>query len=422
MNKTKNHIICETTQRASGVVQCQVVEAGKVVRSYKPQKNLILNQGLDLVCGTGVWCDLFTYCVAGTGTTATNFASGAGQNGSGAATTFTGPGSFDFTVSAAIGDMIKMTSGASSGSEVRITAIGGATSVTYTPSGTLSSGEFTVYKTSQVGLATETKRTNTYLTGSGNCGSSVSGSNVILKRTFDFSAEVGSVTFNEVGLSYTNSSGSNLFSRIKLSSGIPLTAGQQLRVIYTLTIALSPTTLTAATFTITGWPVLPSTSLDGDQQWQLCGITGIDTNGGNSVTDATGGGIGLGCGCMEPSYTTASGGFFCHIWISPDATAPTTFNTTPVNRLTNYEHKAVTLSSYTNLDFYRDKTTTFLVGEANRADWRSMGMGIHNTAGISITSANNGCAFVCVFDEVQTKNSLYTLTLTFRITVGRTLA
>jgi len=281
-------IICETYQRAQGVVQCQVVEAGKVVRSYAPQKNLILNAGLNLVCASFVWGDCFSACVAGTGTTITNVASGAAQNGSGAATTFTGPGSFDFTTYAAVGDMLKMTSGSSSGSEVRILTVTDATHVEYTPSGTLSSGEFTVYKTSQVGLATESKRTNTYLTGAGNCGSSMSGSNAILKRTFDFSAEVGSVTYNEIGLSYTLSAGNNLFSRIKLAVGIALTVGQQLRVIYTLTIALSPTSLTAATYTISGWPVLPSTSLDGDQQWQMPGIVGIDTSGANAIVDAGG--------------------------------------------------------------------------------------------------------------------------------------
>ena len=84
-------------------------------------------------------------------------------------------------------------------------------------------------------------------------------------------------------------------------------------------------------------------------------------------------------------------------------------------------HKLVTLSAYSNLNFYRDKTVTFLVGEANRSDWRSMGLGSDQYSP-GVGSAGNGTAFVCVFDEAQTKDSLYTLTLTFRITVGRTLA
>jgi len=414
-----NKIISHCYQQASGVVQCQVVEKGRVVRSYEPQKNLILNQGLNTVCSSVVWGDAFLHCAAGTGTTATNAASGAGENGSGASTTFTGPGSFNFTSNAAVGDMLKMSSGSSSGTEVRITAVTDATHVEYIPSGTLSSGEFTIYKTSQVGLATEVKRHSVYLTGSGNCGSSVSGSSCVLKRTFDFSAESGGVTYNEVGFSWTSTPGNNLFSRIKLSSGVPLIAGQQFRVIYTLTIAVSPTTLTPATFNITGWPVLPSTSLDGDQQWQLPGIIGIATDGTYQQSDAGGS---YGTGCLEPCIVdTASGLYSCYIWISPNASAPTSFNTAAVDRTANSAHQIVTLSSYVALDFFRDKSTTFAVGAANRTDFRSMGLGTYRF-GSSVYPESTGCAFVCVFDEAQTKSSLYTLTLSFRIHVGRTLA
>jgi len=419
MNKNMKRYLSESFQVANGVLECQVVERGRVVRRFKPQKNLILNQGLNEVCATRVWGDCFVYAVAGTGTTATNYASGGGENGSGATSTFTGPGTFDFTVYAAVGDMLQMTSGASSGSEVRITSVTDATHVEYTPAGTLSSGEFAVYKTSQVGLTTEVKRTNTYLTGAGNCGDEIGASSVDLKRTFDFSAESGSVTYNEIGFSWTASVGTNLFSRIKLAVGVSLTTGQLLRVVYTLTINVSPIALTAITYSITGWPVAPSTSLDGDQQWQQAGIMGINTSGVNNTIDAGGS---YAVGCMEPSYVSSGGAYATHLWLSSIATAPSAFGGTPIDRRTESVYQVVVLSAYTPLDFYRDKTTTFAVGDANRTDWRSMGLGTYNNNTPAVHPANNGTAFVCLFDEVQTKNSLYTLTLTFRITVGRVLA
>lgn len=411
-------------QKAKGRVKVQVLDANRNIIEDRPwQNNLILNQGLDGICSSYRWCDAFAYCAAGSGTTPTNVVSGVGNTGSGAGTTFTGPAAINFTTDAAVGDMLQMTSGTSSGTEVRITAITDATHVEYTPSGTINAGEFTIWHTAQTGLTTELKRTNNYLTGTGNCGSSFASNTITMIRTFDFTAEVGSVTYNEVGLSNTATVAANLFSRIKLASGVALTAGQALRIIYELSVTITPaTTVTGATFSISGWPVAPATDTNGSYQVVHPGIAGVTTAGGTTGIPQNWAGSSLATGIQSLEPTT--NGFNKQIWISPSLTAISAFTSTAAvtNRSTNATNKNSSLTTYTALDFFRDATVTFAVGEANRTDFRSMGVGASYSGGGVVGSDANGSAFVCLFDQAQTKDSLHTLTLNFRISVGRTLA
>jgi NADP-dependent 3-hydroxy acid dehydrogenase YdfG len=89
------------------------------------------------------------------------------------------------------------------------------------------------------------------------------------------------------------------------------------------------------------------------------------------------------------------------------------------DRRTNMTSRNATLAVYVPLNFFNDKSTTFVVGEANRTDFRSMGIGsLANSKSVGFT----GDAVEATFDESQTKDSLHTLTLTWRISVGRTLA
>lgn len=412
---TRKQFITEINLKAHGIVQCSVINHdGSIDRTYPSQKNLILNQGLNNVCSSTSWADQFLRCAVGTGATVTSAASGGGVTGAGAVTTFTNttPGTFNWTTNSSVGDMIKLTSGASSGTEVRITAVNSVDDVSYTPSGTISVGEFSVYKTSQTGLTTETDRFSNYLSGVGNCGGSLAGSVVSLKRTFDQVTPPGAVTYNELGFSNAAGAGSNLFSRIKLASGVPLTAGQLLRVVYTLNITITPAASTPVTFSITNWPVLPSTSLDGDQGVIQPGLEGVNTSGATQVGGYDGSRDGQ--NVLEP-YTVTNH----QIFISPSSGAVDTFAGTNVNRTTNMTSRNATLSTYAALNFFRDKATTFLVGEANRTDFRSIGIG---SLANSKTVGNTGNAVVGVFDESQTKDSLHTLTLTWRISVGRVLA
>lgn len=419
-------------QRANGKVKVLVIEDGKVLFERPWQKNLILNQGLNNVCSTRTWANSMTHCAAGSGTTPTASASGANP-ATGTAGTFTNdtPGTFNFTTNSSVGDYIQMTSGADAGTEVRITSVTDANNVDYTPAVNLASGEFTVFHTSQTGLTSEIKRTSTYLTGAGNCGSSFSGVTVTLRRTFDFTVEVGAVTYNEIGISHTATVGSNLFSRILLSSGVNLVAGQSLRVIYDLDVSVGPTTSVPTTFAITGWPVSPSTSLDGDYQVTRPGINGIGVNGATASSgflgwdfENTTGGAQQTDGGLSLEPSAISSATAARFWISPSSTAIQSFNGVggQTNRNTNAFESDWSLNSYTAFDFSRTRTVSIPVGSANRTDWRSMGFGADKGTATQVDPAINGQSFVCLFDEAQTKDSLHTLTLNFRITVGRVLA
>ena len=84
--------------------------------------------------------------------------------------------------------------------------------------------------------------TTTNFTGSGGCLSvltnATSTGEVLHKITKQFSAVTGTVNINEIGLGWSASTASTLFSRFVTPSTITLSAGQQLRVIYQLTIKL----------------------------------------------------------------------------------------------------------------------------------------------------------------------------------------
>lgn len=132
-----------------------------------------------------------------------------------------------------------------------------------------------------VGLGAEVKRTWTYLTGAGNCGYSDVGNVRTLRRTFDFSVESGSVNYTELGWSYSTSPGNNLFSRTLISGGtVSLVSGQSLRVVYELSITVSPSTGTTEALHISGWPVSPATNTN--VTWKIQGsgtFSKVDVNG-----------------------------------------------------------------------------------------------------------------------------------------------
>lgn len=399
-------VAMRTGMTLRGRVRVQVVENGQVIEDRGFQKNLILNQGLNNLCSGTHLADLFAYCAAGTGTTVTAISSGSGNTGSQTGTTFTNSGAIDFTTQAAVGDMIKMTSGADSGVEVRIVSITNSTTVEVTPSRTTAAGEYDVFYTSQTGLSVESKRTNNYLTGVGNCGATRSGAVYTMKRTYDFTAEVGAVTYEEVGFSNASGSGANLFSRIKLTAGVPLVAGQQLRVIYELDVTVSPTVSTPITASIANWPVAPATTTEGDEICPLLLCSCPDTDGIRDSTLRVVHGVNSDAFSSEPGISTNDR---CGIGIT--ATLVAFPSTDSVNQ--SIGAKGLTLVSYTTNNFFRDKTVTFAVGEANSTSIRSFGV---------YDISSNRMAHQLVFDEDQTKDSSHTLTLNWRITVGRTLA
>ena len=230
-------------------VKAQVIENGRVVHETDWTSNLILDQGMDRLPTTLI-CDLFLYCAIGTGNTPTEDDSGA-VTATTSGTTCTASGSI--FAAGDVGKLLRF----DTGEKAMITAYTSATQVTLGATLGVTTQLFTMYRVSQSGLATEVKRSATYLTGSGNTETTRSGSTYTHRRTYDFTAETGSVNYAEVGFSHSATVASNLNSRALFSGGaVTVLNGQQLRVIYDFLVTVSPTTVTNVEPTITGWPSL----------------------------------------------------------------------------------------------------------------------------------------------------------------------
>lgn len=243
-----------------GRVQAHVVDGkkGRVIKTMPWQDNLILDQGLDqYLGGPNNWCNLLKNCAAGTGTTPTRDVMDG--TASQTLTTVTLSGS---TYSFTGGDVGKWI-GWASGYQAKITAYLSATQVTVDRSQTVAAGTATLYRAGQVGLATEVKRSNTYPTytytdgrqASATWGTSGPPAYITYRRTYDFTAEVGSVNYTEIGISGNSAAGNNLFSRILLAGAVSVASGQQLRITYELVVTIPGTNRPVQTLpSSVGWP------------------------------------------------------------------------------------------------------------------------------------------------------------------------
>lgn len=423
-----------TRQSAKGRFRCQVLDAEtmRVVRDHGWQKNLILDQGLNQVASYA-WCDLFLVAAIGTGNTPTEDDSGASTANQSGTTVTIDSGPFVFALTDE-DDLIRW----DSGEEAKIVSYTDPTHVEVSNSATVGSGEFTIYRVSQTGLDTEIKRSiNTstdqpkYVTGSGNCGSTLVGNTLTSKRTWDFPTESGSATYRELGVSYSGVGGNNLFSRVVLDTPVGLTAGQILRLSYELSVTMTPNTPQAATASIGGWPIAPSVTTDGDQQWQRIGLSSVNTSGTTEPYDgggycnepafAAGTSFSVPTGAAVAPFTTNYSVNGAVVFLSNVASAPASFGGS-VNRSTERATKNSALGSFSAGVWTRTKSCTFGLTEANRVDWRSMGIGPSDSAPGVDHNATVDSGFVFVFDEFQTKLSTHTLALVFRYTWGRDLS
>lgn len=238
-------------------VKAQVIDNGKVVYETPWKENLILDAGMNRLPTTLI-CDLFLYAVIGTGNTPTEDDSGA-VTATTSGTTCTASGSI--FAAGDVGKLLRF----DTGEKAMITAYTSATQVTLASSLGVTTQLFTMYRVGQTGLATEVKRSATYLTGSGNCETTRSGATFTHRRTYDFTAEVSNTNYAEVGFSHSATVASNLNSRALFAGGaVTVLTGQQLRVIYDFLVTVSPVTATNIEPTITGWPSLSySVTADG---------------------------------------------------------------------------------------------------------------------------------------------------------------
>lgn len=398
-------------QSACGQYKVAIVDSktGQVVWEQPEwKKNLILNNGLAHIA-SDTWANAFTSAVAGTSSTANTTDSGATTATSDAAGNVTlAGGSFTFAGgSADVGNIIQW----DNGTEGRLvtTATGTSATITPAPGVTVSASHFILFRTNRTSLVAESKRTNTYLTGAPNCQSSRTGNVLSLRRTYDFSAESGSVSYNEVGVAWDNTlnAANTTFARIVLSVPISLTIGQQLRLVYQLNIALSPTSLQSGSASVSGWPVAPSVNTNGSFQMQYIGMSNVSTSGASSFFDA-------GVRCNEPSSIGTSSALF----ITVDSQAPNTFAAAPPNRgVTDFIGASIVNADTTGVSMFQSKQVTWATGAVNGTSWRTIGVGDNVS---SDPGVNTG--FVFVFTQSQSKANTQTLTLAFKFTWSRTLA
>jgi hypothetical protein len=385
-----------------GWVQCSVIDGRtqKVLRQYKTQHNLILNNGLNNWCNTVPFANNYDYAVVGTGTTVTS-ADSTPSTAAQAGTTVTvtqGAGSFAFTSTAVdAGRMIKW----GTSEEARVVTVTDPTHAEVTPIQSVTGTTFSYFYTNQAGLTTEIKRTTTYSVASSGCGSnilSLSGPTIINWRTYDFSIEAGPITYNEIGFSNTNSAGANLWARIKLASPIALVSGQQLRVKYTINLTISPTVLTAVgTSPITGWP-----TASGDYMYLKPDVTYVRAdNGGTAWWNQM---------TLEPSYASA------HQVARWTGIGTPTWQVTPSGSFINRAAVGATLNTYQALDFFRTKTISYAVGSNNATDHNVIVCGFQGAT----VAANIG--WIYIMDTDQTKDSTHTLSVTVKTSVSRVLA
>lgn len=364
--------------------------------------NLILTRGMNEVA-TRLWCNCFTHASAGTDGSPSSESSGSttmvqsGANGTASAAIFS---------SANVGDVIKWTS---SGDERLITAFTDSQHVTLSPatpdanSGV--AGTFTLWRTGRTGLVAESKRTATYLTGSPNCETSRTGAILRHRRTFDFSVEVTNTTFSEIGLCWALAGANTTFSRI-VPPPIPVLSGQFLRVVYELSLTLSPTLPSHVNPPIGGWPVLPATTNDGDEQLQYVGMSSINSSGATTAFDNAN-------TCNEPSGFGSPNS----MWVSSDSSALQLFAQTPVARTGQLGDSVTTAAPYVSNSFQQDKIGTFNVGQANSNSIRAIGIGNTN-----ISQVYRDTGWMILFDEGQTKPNTHVLEINVRYSWSRVLA
>jgi hypothetical protein len=379
-------------------------------------KNLILNQGMDALYSQ-IISDITLYGICGTGTRPNSISGETSEITQSGATVYLNlrTGLADFTSSngtyaatVQVGDMLKY----SDNSESRVTAVTDGFNLAVTPSYTFTTGKtFAVWKTSQVGLETETKRSNDYVTGTDNCSTTSNINERTWKRTYDFSTEVSNASYNEVGVGWEAAGATKVFSRILLGSPIAINTGFKLRLVYDLVGTFTPSASIFPTASIGGWPVAPSTNTIGSESLQNFLTSTVNSSG---VTDNT-------TAFLDPSFTSAAGPIYLSVFVSPSSASLSSFNTGSDRSLNaGWTITEMSKASYVASSFYVDKTGVLPVGTGNATNISSVGIGKLFGSSTPAQAANNVCVFN--FNQTQSKNSSQTLSITYRSSWTRILA
>lgn len=416
MNKS---ITATVGSNVRGIVQCHIVDAKtkKVLRTFPKQNNLILNQYLNnwagRIFGTGGWQQGFYYACAGDGTTPTQQDSGLTTATQAGTTVTLAGGAFVFTDTATdSGKVIKW----DTNEEAMIVSVTSPTQVEVNVTQAVPAAEFTVYLCNQTKMGggiggaagtSDIKRTSTWVSGVGDCGTTwVSPHIAEMKRTYDFTPEVGPVTYYEIGMSNSATVDSaTLNVRVLLGVPVALIAGQQLRVVYTLIVTFSPSAATPIVADIPGWPVAPATDTNATLGIEYLNIQEVTTTGSPSGLSVTG---------CEP-------GQFESCYLTPYAGAVAAVPIHVPNNAEDVNEAKVgpAYAAYVSQSFECFTNCVFTPAIGNRTDHRSIFIG-YRVGGFG---ANPDPSHLRIrFDQAQTKDSLHKLTVRWRWVASRTLS
>jgi hypothetical protein len=369
---------------------------GSVFKKYRRQRNLILDQGLDCIFGTG-----------GGSYTSRNFTGGidnarygTGTNPferDGGTVTFTASSgvltaSAGFFESNDVGRLFR----AASGQLGYITSFTNNTTVAWGGVDFASASLGRIYYVNRTGLQSQVKTTRTYRNSGGDNGTSWTDfSNGIIrhKKSYLFSAETGARTVTEVGWGFGGGGQDNgpLFGGALLTSPVSLTTGQQLLLVIELFITWSPMVSTAASNQGTGMDTAGTHSIRDARTTSIGSY--VDGNG-NSVAingiDHFGG---------QTAAYGASIGFITASFADGDA-AQSSFSVTSINK------SPATLEAYTNGSFFRIISAEIGVSEGNGTIY-----------GFCIIGTS--CIWAHRFTTGHTKTNEYKMVCRIRISANR---
>lgn len=385
------------------------------------QPNIILNDGMNTIGGSFGGprhiCDCFLYAQASIGAAATSINGGGDTIQQAGQIVTRASGSFDFVAQGLItGDSVKFGTG---GADVMVVSVDSTTQLTVNVSQTVAPTTFQVFKTSQTSAAFNAggeERTNTYISGPGLCGSTLSGSTFSHIRTFDFAVRASPKTYTELGMGWspTPSAPNTTFARMLVSGGsVLVNIGERLRVAYRLSVYVSSTGGVAKSMGVVGWPISPATDTTGTEKLQLPGISTVDLFGATAInSNPISPAVADAATCNEPAGTSVA-------FLSTSSTAPTAFNNDAPARGSIAAITMPIVPSYATNTFYIIKQAIFTPGIGTSTGIRSIGIGTNVNSRVP---SGPSTGYVFVLTLAQTKTAGNTLTLNFRYSWSRVLA
>ena len=264
----------EVATKVQGRYKTRVFDSNNhLVREQKDwAPNLILNSGLDKIAYMP-WANVFQFAVCGTGTTPTKIDTATTASQSGTTVTIQS-GPYQFT-SDIVGKLLYWPG---VDKYANVLAFIDNTTVTVDVDQNVSGALFYVYNVDQTALVQPYSMHCRYVPGERLCGTTIEGNTIRLLRTYDFYMEKSPVLITEVGFKDQPAS-PKLFSRVVLQEPQFLAAGQYFQISYELAVTLEPGTPTVRTVEVSGWPISPSTSVEGTEMIQSLGMAVIDLSG-----------------------------------------------------------------------------------------------------------------------------------------------